>query len=242
MQAQIVLSTTSNVGLGKCSRSACIVTRAYLGSNARPKQQVNPTCRNNFCVAVQLSRKLDLPQEAANVVAEQLQQYETSSNCDLEANLGLLLQLYGERAGKVVSHAPQLLTAELPLWYTFLTEYGAPKNIVAKVATEHPDLLVHTSIHTAGCTILFFKSMGWRNEQIIRRLIAYYPYLLARDVERDIHPVIEYLDKAGCQGEDLRLLLWEYPRIFAKDYRRQVRKFQYLSMYGLSLSSTRSTL
>ena len=27
----------------------------------------------------------------------------------------------------------------------------------------------------------------------------------------------------GCRGDNLRLLVWEYPRIFNKDYRRHIR-------------------
>lgn len=29
------------------------------------------------------------------------------------------------------------------------------------------------------------------------------------------------------------LQVWEFPRIFNKDYRRHIRKFQFLGMYGL---------
>ena len=50
-----------------------------------------------------------------------------------------------------------------------------------------------------------------------------------------MHPVLSVLDAMGCREENLRLLVWEFPRIFGRDYRRQIRKFQYLGLYGLSL-------
>ena len=41
----------------------------------------------------------------------------------------------------------------------------------------------------------------------------------------------------------LVLQVWEYPRIFTvgKDYRRHIRKFQYLELYGLKLPGRTSS-
>lgn len=127
----------------------------------------------------------------------------------------------------------------------------------------------------------------------LRRIIHYYPELLAKDLDADFMPVVEYLDQAGdprvvswrvpsfiaclsplqagCRGDDLKLLVWEFPRvrgvfnpsrsvancqpqlyvvsrhltslsqIFGRDFRRHVVKFQFLSVYGLKLERNLSS-
>lgn len=36
-------------------------------------------------------------------------------------------------------------------------------------------------------------------------------------MQRDVLPVVAFLSSKGCREENLRLLLWEYPLILAKD-------------------------
>ncbi|KAG2496781.1 hypothetical protein HYH03_005189 [Edaphochlamys debaryana] len=108
----------------------------------------------------------------------------------------------------------------------------------AKLVADCPHLLTQGDVFTAGCAMIFFKSMGWRNKDISQRIIGYYPQLLLLDRRRDIDPVVRFLERMNCTGENLRLLVWEYPRIFDKNYRRQVRKFQHLGVYGLTMQSS----
>jgi hypothetical protein len=82
--------------------------------------------------------------------------------------------------------------------------------------------------------ILFFKALGWRDQDILERIVPLYPQLLVKDVATDFQPILQYLYQMGCSSKDVRLLAWEFPRIFLKDYKRHVRKFQYLGIYGLS--------
>jgi hypothetical protein len=60
------------------------------------------------------------------------------------------------------------------------------------------------------------------------------PQILTKQVERDMLPVLSALSGMGCSPSDLQLLVWEFPRIFtSSNWRRHVRKFQYLGLYGL---------
>ncbi|PNW80813.1 hypothetical protein CHLRE_07g330650v5 [Chlamydomonas reinhardtii] len=157
-------------------------------------------------------------------------------------NLDVLSDVAGaggrERVRKAVLANPSLLAADLELWHTFFVAgFGLPPDSFAKLAADCPALLTHGDVWTAGCSMLFFKSMGWRNKDIAQRIIGYYPQLLLLDRCRDIDPVVRFLERLDCRGDNLRLLVWEYPRIFDKDYRRHVRKFQYLGVYGLSLQA-----
>lgn len=61
-----------------------------------------------------------------------------------------------------------------------------------------------------------------------------YPRLLAGSVDRDVAPVVAELAAAGCVGDHLRLISWEVPRIFSRHtFRRYLRQFQALGLYGL---------
>ncbi|GIL52169.1 hypothetical protein Vafri_8108 [Volvox africanus] len=155
-------------------------------------------------------------------------------------NYDLLHDVHGaagaERIRRAVLSNPSLLSADLELWHSFfVVGFGLPADSFAKLATDCPALLTDGDVFTAGSCMLFFKSMGWRNKDIAQRIIGYYPRLLLLDRRRDIDPVLRFLERMDCRGENLRLLVWEFPRIFDKDYRRHVRKFQYLGMYGLSM-------
>ncbi len=99
-----------------------------------------------------------------------------------------------------------------------------------QICSDAPELFIRAGVHTAGHAILFFKSHGYTNHDITKRIVGYYPTLLACDLEADINPVLRCLEASGCSGPDLRLLVWEFPRIFQKDYRRHIKKFQFLGM------------
>eukprot|EP00877_Chromochloris_zofingiensis_P007330 jgi/Chrzof1/2850/Cz12g01060.t1 len=155
----------------------------------------------------------------------------------LQANVHTLQQfLEGDReVTEVIQRHPLLLAQPLDSWCTFLDAYGLQHAAVSKLLRECPELFTASSIYGTGCTILYFKELGWQDKDIINRIVPYYPNLLAKSVHHDMEPVIHYLEQQGCGQEDVRLLVWEFPRIFCKDYRRYVRKFQYLGVYGLCL-------
>jgi len=127
----------------------------------------------------------------------------------------------------------------LATWDEFLDSYGIDSEGRRKVFSECPELVM-TNIYTAGMSIAFFKSWGFRDRDIRHRIIAYYPSLLAKTREHHFEPVLTHLQQAGCRGEHLRLLIWEYPRIFSRDYVRQTNKFAKLGVYGLTLAGLRA--
>jgi hypothetical protein len=76
---------------------------------------------------------------------------------------------------------------------------------------------------------------GWTDHHIASRLVPLYPRLLANSVDKDMQPVVEELARAGCSGQHLRLIAWEVPKIFSRHtFRRYLRQFQALGVYGLS--------
>ncbi|KAJ9521829.1 hypothetical protein QJQ45_024705 [Haematococcus lacustris] len=114
-------------------------------------------------------------------------------------------------------------------WHQFLTAYGLDLDSQSHVIETCPELL-DTDIYSAGMVILLFKAFGYTDKDICSRILTMYPFLLAKSITRDLQPVLEHLEGAGCKGNDLRLLMWEYPRIFSNDFRRQARRFARLGI------------
>eukprot|EP00878_Enallax_costatus_P045182 GHUV01054169.1.p1 GENE.GHUV01054169.1~~GHUV01054169.1.p1 ORF type:complete len:182 (-),score=9.64 GHUV01054169.1:165-710(-) len=84
---------------------------------------------------------------------------------------------------ELVGRHPELLTLELssPVtsWVDFWHEYGLDENAIGKLLLQCPELISCTSIYEAGRTLLFFRHLGWKNEQIRGRIIAQYPQVCA---------------------------------------------------------------
>lgn len=62
----------------------------------------------------------------------------------------------------------------VPRRHQFLVSgFGLPPDTFAKLAADCPNLLTHGDVWTAGCAMLFFKSMGWRNRDIAQRIVGW---------------------------------------------------------------------
>lgn len=60
-------------------------------------------------------------------------------------------------------------------------------------------------------------------------------------MDRDLLPVLNHLAALGCSEDDVRLLVWEFVRVFiSPDWRRHVRQFQVLGLYNLPPPPPRS--
>lgn len=78
----------------------------------------------------------------------------------------------------VVRHPEVLSSAfDSPInsWVDFLDAYGLDRTAISKLLLQCPELITCTSIYEAGRTLLFFRHLGWKYEQIRGRIIAQYP-------------------------------------------------------------------
>jgi hypothetical protein len=164
------------------------------------------------------------PSAAAQLVLEHPALADADVQHTVRPNLRRLRSLMWEpgRVAELVQERPLLLAQPLERWLPFLAAYGLGDEALARLLREEPELF-GCCIYEAGRAILLFKQHGYSDAAIQQRILRYYPQLLRLRVERDMSPVLHYLAQQGCRGEDLRRLLWEYPRIFCKDYRRRVR-------------------
>ncbi|KAI8464329.1 MAG: hypothetical protein J3K34DRAFT_474414 [Monoraphidium minutum] len=160
----------------------------------------------------------------------------------------------GRRTGEaaavdaLLEERPMLLQLQITSWIAFLSAYGVKARRpgrghgrgladcdVVKLLVTSPDVLQRSNVHSAGEVILAFKQLGWSDHHIASRLVPLYPRLLANNVYRDMQPVVDELERAGCRGEHLRLIAWEVPKVFTRHtFRRYLRQFQALGVYGLS--------
>ncbi|GBF89823.1 hypothetical protein Rsub_02527 [Raphidocelis subcapitata] len=151
------------------------------------------------------------------------------------------LQALGRRTGEegaldsLLEERPLLLQLQVENWLQFLGAYGVKDCDIVKLLVTCPELFERSNVHSAGLVILAFKQLGWRDVHIANRLVPLYPRLLANSIDLDMQPVVNELEAAGCKGDQLRLIAWEVPRIFSRHtFRRYLRQFQALGVYGLS--------
>uniref|UniRef100_A0A383VCN2 Uncharacterized protein n=1 Tax=Tetradesmus obliquus TaxID=3088 RepID=A0A383VCN2_TETOB len=156
------------------------------------------------------------------------------------AELSLLQELVqdAQQLHELLQRHPEVLHVQqhpspLQAWVEFLQAYGLAAADISRLLLACPELFAHCSIYESGRTLLFFKHLGYQDCHIRGRIVRHYPHLLAKQLERDICPVLSHLSSLGCSAQDIRLLVWEFPRIFGRDFRRHIRKFQYLGLYGL---------
>lgn len=77
---------------------------------------------------------------------------------------------------------PEMLLQPLEDWLAFLQQYGVNDRGLRKIVLESPQLFQESTIYEMGCTIMFFKDLGWRDSSIKQRMIPNYPQLLALQV------------------------------------------------------------
>lgn len=156
------------------------------------------------------------------------------------SNMNALMRLArrtGEEAAvdTLLEERPMLLQLQVENWLQFLSAYGVKDCDIVKLLVTSPEVFERSNVHSAGLIILAFKQLGWKDHHIANRLVPLYPRLLANTIESDMQPVVDELERAGCRGEQLRLIAWEVPRIFSRHtFRRYLRQFQALGVYGLS--------
>lgn len=189
-----------------------------------------------------LSSTLHVDQPTAGKIIESTPALQTDCIAStLTHNIHCLQQLWDNcSVVSIIADQPSILAQPLERWFAFLTAYGLGEDAVARLLKEEPELFLGC-IYQTGRAILLFKEHGYTNQGIRERIVQYYPSLLKLHVDRDMQPVLQYLAQQGCQGSDLRQLLWEYPRIFGENYRRRVRTFQHLGVYGLNLPGRKSS-
>ncbi|KAG2501742.1 hypothetical protein HYH03_000242 [Edaphochlamys debaryana] len=132
---------------------------------------------------------------------------------------------YKPRAvAKLVRRQPELVTSSTTTvaeWHQFLTGYGLSEEAAWKVLTYSGRKLLASAVDgtpnspfNAGQAILFLKGYGWTDEDIISRVMACYPEVLAATPEQ-LQAVVDALRAQGFDDEDIRRVVLTFPPLLA---------------------------
>jgi hypothetical protein len=96
-------------------------------------------------------------------------------------------------AGLLARH-PDLLTCQLSSWLAFFSSYGLNSDQIRDILAQAPEVLTKGSIHGAGNAIGHLKSLGFDDDEVIHRVIAFQPRVLMQSNE-DIDTLIRLWSK-----------------------------------------------
>jgi hypothetical protein len=114
-----------------------------------------------------------------------------------------MLQLFStnEVLHLLQSH-PQLLQCPLASWMDFFSSFGFNRSQIKNLVSQQPRMLIDSDVATAGAAILRLKQLGFDNDEVRHRVVAYCPQVLAMP-EQDIDMLIRLWSKFGV-GVDER--------------------------------------
>ena len=120
---------------------------------------------------------------------------ESEDLSDVESTLKRLLDFYSpSQATKLLTTQPLLLTSPVVSWLDFLEEYGFSHQQIQNIVSTFPELLAKSSLATAGAAIIRLKELGFDNDEVRHRVIAYCPQVLMMQPE-DIDLLIRLWSK-----------------------------------------------
>lgn len=76
---------------------------------------------------------------------------------------------------------PDLLGCDLPAWHAFFQGLGFSPDGWHQVLAYSPEAILSNTPFTAGRAIMFLKSMGVTQDEVVSRIIPCYPQLLSMD-------------------------------------------------------------
>ncbi|GLC40784.1 hypothetical protein PLESTB_000023100 [Pleodorina starrii] len=198
-----------------------------------PTRIVYPvTCRTATNSDVLLGAGLS-PDEAHRVLAA----CPSLADGDLLAtNLNFLRTIYRPHLiAKLVSRRPEVFTAQLAEWHQFLTGYGLDDEGVWKVLRYSPGLLLRrrqdseegddggggggdvNTPYNAGAAIMWLKSYGWTDEEVVARLLPCYPEVLAATTEQ-MQAAMEFLRSRSFDDEAITRMVRTFPPLLVAPY------------------------
>jgi hypothetical protein len=114
-----------------------------------------------------------------------------------------MLQLFSpHELLRLLQGHPQLLQCPLASWMEFFNSFGFNRSQIKNLVSQQPRILIDSDVATAGAAILRLKQLGFDNDEVRHRVVAYCPQVLAMP-EQDIDMLIRLWSKFGV-GVDER--------------------------------------
>ncbi|EFJ45985.1 hypothetical protein VOLCADRAFT_93752 [Volvox carteri f. nagariensis] len=140
---------------------------------------------------------------------------------------------------KLLSRRPEIFTTPLEEWYQFLagvlggdkrgaadddtsaaTADGATGSGGSSDGSGDCNIIVagkaaaFNTPYNAGAAIMFFKSYGWTDQEVIRQLLPCYPEVLAATPE-ELQATVHFLRSRKFDEQSIRRMVLEFPLLFA---------------------------
>ncbi|KAF6261196.1 hypothetical protein COO60DRAFT_801456 [Scenedesmus sp. NREL 46B-D3] len=155
-----------------------------------------------------LTNKLELQpgskQHALQVICEAQQAVMTPAQLvELETGLHGMLRLFStHELLRLLQGHPQLLQCPLASWLEFFNSFGFNTSQIKNLVSQQPRVLIDSDVAKAGAAILQLKQLGFDNDEVRHRVVAFCPQVLAMS-EQDINMLIRLWSKFGV-GVDER--------------------------------------
>lgn len=170
-----------------------------------------------------LSRELGVPQSTVMLAAVQnpgLSSLDAGSQVQPAVRALLAAGVSAQDAWFVLSKKWALMEhpAVLSRWLDFLSVYGmAPRDCQNFLLRAPPQLMTgETTLFQAGAVVSFLKSLGPKDDLLASRVLCVWPELLARDVEAQLRPVVNYLMSLGLEVADVGRVVVLWPEVLLK--------------------------
>lgn len=106
-----------------------------------------------------------------------------------------MLQLFSnQELLHLLQQQPLLVSAPLATWLDFFTTFGFSSSQIKNLVSQSPELLVASNVAKAGAAIMRLKQLGFDNDEVRHRVVAYCPQVLAMD-QGDIDTLIRLWEK-----------------------------------------------
>eukprot|EP00878_Enallax_costatus_P032408 GHUV01035614.1.p2 GENE.GHUV01035614.1~~GHUV01035614.1.p2 ORF type:complete len:118 (+),score=42.06 GHUV01035614.1:701-1054(+) len=106
-----------------------------------------------------------------------------------------MLQLFSSsEVLHLLEQQPAVLTSPLASWLDFFAEYGFTCSQTKNLISQTPEVLVRGSLVTAGEAIMHLKHLGFDNDEVRHRVVAYCPQVLMME-KADIDTLITLWSK-----------------------------------------------
>jgi hypothetical protein len=147
-----------------------------------------------------VARKLDVSTDVlVHLLCEGLASHQQSLTdahlLEVEAGLDKMLQLFsGKEVVHLLEQQPAILAAPMASWLEFFQVYGFSPSQIKNLISQTPEVLVKGSLVTAGQAIVHLKQLGFDDDEVRHRVVAYCPQVLMMETE-DIDTLIALWSK-----------------------------------------------
>eukprot|EP00877_Chromochloris_zofingiensis_P002048 jgi/Chrzof1/11844/Cz06g12040.t1 len=185
-----LLAQRSSVNIG-CASSTCLAANLASGRRRLQTSRALHGAAEDVTSALQqlLTDQLDMQEECFGTIIRDPTVSQSLAGGpilhEIGAGLDSLLHIFSKQeVASLIKKQPALLAAPIKSWMDFFDEYGFSKSQVKNLIGQSPQVLADGSLVTAGNAIILLKALGFDNDEVRHRVVAYCPQVLMMQPEQ----------------------------------------------------------